>query len=206
MRACSVLAAALLLSFSHVATAQVVRIAGTVRDESGRPVKGATIVAGNPDHTPATLTASTDDKGRFGMIGLRRGTWIFSIEAPGFEAIRLSRELASIRPNPPLDVRLQKGTAPAPPPPLASVRASDIQARLDLAESKAGAGDLDGAIEVYRDIVTRVPALTAVYLRIGELYERQPDVERALDAYRRLAALEPDNANARAAIARLTRQ
>jgi hypothetical protein len=200
-----VVAAALWLSLPAVAGAQVVRIAGTVKDEAGRPIRGATIVAENPDHAPPTLTSSTDDKGRFGMIGMRRGVWAFRIQAPGYETVQLSRELASIRPNAPIEVRMQKGAAPPPPPPLSGVRASDVQARIDLAEGRAGAGDLDGAIEIYKEVVARVPALTSVYLRIGALYEQKPDVERALAAYRQLAELEPGNATVRAAIARLTK-
>ena len=201
-----VMAALVLLSLPHLALAQVVRIAGSVRDEAGRPIRGATVVASNPDHSPSTLTASTDDRGRFGLIAMRRGVWTFTIQAPGFETVQLSRELASVRPNAPLEITLTKGQAPPPPPPLAGVRGSDVQAEIDRAEASASAGDLDGAITAYQTLLGRVPALTSVYLRIGDLYERKADVERALEAYRRLASLEPGNATARDAIARLTRE
>ena len=51
-----------------------------------------------------------------------------------------------------------------------------------------------------------VPALTSVHLQLGALYERKPDLERALAAYRQLLAIEPGNARALAAIERLIRQ
>jgi hypothetical protein len=202
----SAIAIALLLSLPHLAGAQVVRIVGSVKDDAGRPIKGATIVAGNSDHSPSTLTASSDDKGRFGIIGMRRGIWTFTIQAPGFETVQLSREIAAMRPNAPVDVKMQKGAAPPPPPPLAGVRGSDVLLQIEQAESRAAAGDLDAAVAAYEELLTRIPALTTVHLRVGELYERKPDVERALAAYRRLATLEPDNAAARAAITRLTGQ
>jgi hypothetical protein len=202
----SALAVALLLSLPYLADAQVVRIVGSVKDESGRPIKGATIVAANRDHSPSTLTASSDDKGRFGLIGMRRGIWSFTIQAPGFETVQLAREIASIRPNAPIEVKMQKGAAPPPPPPLAGVRGGDVLLQIEQAESKASAGDVGGAVAAYEELLARVPALTTVLLRLGQLYERKPDVERALAAYRRLAVLEPDNASARTAITRLTGQ
>ena len=137
---------------------------------------------------------------------MRRGVWTFTIQAPGFESVQLSRELASVRPNAPLEITLKKGQGPPPPPPLAGVRGSDVQAEIDRAEASASAGDLDGAITAYQTLLGRVPALTSVYLRIGDLYERKADGERALEAYRRLATLEPGNTTARDAIARLTRE
>ena len=57
----------------------------------------------------------------------------------------------------------------------------------------------------YRDLLTKVPALTTAYLRIGTLLEARGDTAGALAAYRDLARVEPDNAKAAAAIARLTR-
>jgi Flp pilus assembly protein TadD len=55
-------------------------------------------------------------------------------------------------------------------------------------------------------VLVRVPALTSVHLQLGALYERKPDNERALAAYRQLLALEPGNARALAAIERLSKQ
>jgi tetratricopeptide (TPR) repeat protein len=198
-------AAVVALTCGAAAAQQAVRIAGTVRDEAGRPIKGATIVAANPNHVPATLTASTDDKGRFGLIATRRGLWTFTIEAPGYEAARTSQDAVAGKSNPPIEVRLQKGLTAAPQP-LAGVRAADVQSRIDAAEARAGAGEIDAAVEIYREILSRVPALTSLHFRIGALYERKPDVDRALAAYRQLLAVEPDHERARAAVARLERR
>src|SRR5215470_15658532 len=71
--------------FAASASAQVARIAGLVKDEAGNPIKGATIRAENPDAPLGSLTAATDDHGRFAIIGLARGEWSFTAEAPGFQ-------------------------------------------------------------------------------------------------------------------------
>src|SRR4051794_14592042 len=56
------LAALLLLALAGNAAAQVGRVTGTVKDERGDPIRGATIIAENPDASPSSFTASTDDK------------------------------------------------------------------------------------------------------------------------------------------------
>ena len=57
------------------AFAQTGRVGGVVKDDKGQPLKGATVVAENPAASPPSFSATTDDKGRFSIIGLRAGTW-----------------------------------------------------------------------------------------------------------------------------------
>jgi tetratricopeptide (TPR) repeat protein len=200
----ALLAAATCLALAAPASAQVIRLAGSVRDDAGRPIRGAVIVAENPDQAPPRVSTTSNDKGQFGLIGIRRGLWTITIDAPGFDAIQFRRQVTATPRQDPLDVRLIKSAAPAALP-LEGVKASDVQQRIDRAEELAASGDLDGAIALWREILVKVPALTAVNLRIGELYERKADPERALAAYRQLLAVDPSNEKARAAVERLTR-
>lgn len=191
---------------ASVAHAQIGRVAGTITDEDGRPVKGATIVAENRDQAPSTFTASSDARGRFSMLGMRRGTWTFTIQAPGFDGVSTKLDVVTVRPNPPLNVRLERATAAAGLGPLSSVDARELQRRIDAAEAHATGGDWPAAIAAYREILERVPTLTSIHLRIGSLHEAQKDPQSALAAYRRLAELEPSNGAAQAAIRRLSGQ
>jgi hypothetical protein len=186
-----------------LAQAIVGRITGTVRDDAGKPVPGATITATNPEQA-LTLTATSDAKGRFGMLGLRRGIWVFAAAAPGFEKTSLAGEVQLGNQNPPLNIKLVKTPTPQPGP-LADLPAVEIQAKIDSAEASVAAGDLAAAIGTYRDLISKVPALTAGYLRVGALLEQKGDTAGALEAYRELARLEPANTRAAAAITRLTR-
>ena len=185
------------------AQALVGRVAGTIRDESGKPVAGATITATNPEQA-LTLTATSDVKGRFGMLGLRRGVWVFAIAAPGFQKVSQAGEVQIGNQNPPLNVKLVKSPTPQPGP-LSNLSGSDIQSMIDAAEASAASGDLAAAIGTYRDLLSKIPALTTGYLRVGALLEQKGDAAGALETYRQLARLEPDNARAAAAIARLAR-
>ena len=198
-------AACLFLAVCFAATraqAQVIRVPGSVKDANGRPVRGALITAENPDQTPPRMTATSNDKGQFGFLGIRRGVWTFTVEAPGFETLSLRRPVTPGPRQEPIDVRLTKSSALVALP-LDGIKGDDLQQRIDKAESLAERGDLDGAIAAWRDLLTRVPALTSVYLRIGALYERKPDHDRAVEAYQQLLQLEPGNEKARAAIDRL---
>jgi Carboxypeptidase regulatory-like domain len=185
------------------AQALVGRVAGTIRDDAGKPVAGATITASNPEQA-LTLTATSDTKGRFGILGLRRGVWVFSIAAPGFQRMSQAGEVQLGNQNPPLNIKLVKRPIP-PVGPLSTLTGPEIQTMIDAAESSASSGDLQAAIGGYRDLLSKVPALTSAHLRIGTLLEQKGDVPAALEAYRELVRLEPDNTRAAAAIARLTR-
>ena len=201
----ALLAAAVVLAVGATsANAQVIRVGGTIKDELGHPVRGAAITAENPDQAPSRLTATSNAKGEFGFIGVRRGFWTISVEAPGYEPIKFRQSVTTGRQQP-IDVRLARTPAPETLP-LEGIKAGDIQQRIARAESLASAGDIDAAIAAWNDILTRIPALTSVYLQIGALYERMSDPSRALASYRRLLELEPGNAKALAAVERLGKQ
>ena len=196
------LAAALFLAASvAAANAQVIRVSGTIKDGGGRPVRGATVTADNPDQTPSRLTATSNAKGEFGFMGVRRGLWTLTVEAPGFERLQFKHTVAAGRQQP-LDVHVTPTLVPVALP-LDAVKAADIQQRIARAESLSSSGDIDGAIVAWNDVLAKIPALTSVYMQVGELYERKPDPTRALAAYRKLLELEPGNARALAAIERL---
>ncbi|HZI79604.1 MAG TPA: carboxypeptidase-like regulatory domain-containing protein, partial [Vicinamibacterales bacterium] len=61
---------ALLLGVAALASAQG-RAMGTVKDTTGKAIKGATVRASNPDASPSQFASATDDRGRWAMIGLR---------------------------------------------------------------------------------------------------------------------------------------
>ena len=137
------------------AEAQVIRVAGTIKDDAGAPVRGASIVAENPDHSPPRLTTTSNDKGAFGFIGVRRGLWTLTVDAPGFEKVQFRQQVAAGR-QPPIEVRLGRTLTPATLP-LDGIKATDVQQRIARAESLASSGDLDGAILAWRELVAKSP-------------------------------------------------
>jgi tetratricopeptide (TPR) repeat protein len=181
----------------------VIRLTGSIKDMAGRPIRGAVITAENPDQAPPRMESTSNDKGQFAFLGIRRGSWTFTVQAPGYELVQFSRPVGPGPRQDPLDLRLTRTAGPAALP-MDNVKAADIQQRIDRAESLASSGDLDGAIAAWRELLAKAPALTTVYLRLGALYERKPDRERALETYRQLLQIEPANDKARAAVERLS--
>lgn len=197
----SVLTAAILTGWATVATAQVARVVGLVKDESGQPIKGATIRADNPEAALSTLTAATDDKGRFAIIGLARGGWTFTAEAPGYRPQFAELNIQRISsPNPPLAFTLQKA-AVRPPAGVEGITAKDLQQQLAAAEALFSGQKFEDAIEIYRSILSGAPSLAVVNLQIAAAYRHLKEYDKAAAAYHDLLKSEPDNPKAQAGLA-----
>ena len=195
----------LVLGVSSAAHAQG-HVFGTVKDPDDRPIKGATITAENPNAAPSSATSTTDAKGRFAFLGLRGGLWTMTVKAPGFETLKTETTTRSLGPNAPLQVTLVPQLEILPLSPVASLDVVSLRRRLDEASALESAGKLDDAIKSYRAIAVDLPALTAVHLELGILYERTHDVAAAAAEYRLVLKTDPENAKALAALDRLPRQ
>jgi Tfp pilus assembly protein PilF len=178
------------------AAAQTGRVGGFVKDEAGTPIKGATITAENPSASPSSFTATTDDKGRFSIIGLRSGTWTFTAQAPGFAPENGKMPVQTIgTPNPPMTFTLKKGGAPSGG--LAGVAAKDLQAELAAADADYNAGKFDDAIAKYRAIMTKAPALSVINLQVAAAYRNKKEYDNAIAAYNELLKTDPNNDKAK---------
>jgi tetratricopeptide (TPR) repeat protein len=168
------------------AAAQTGRIGGTVKDTNGQPIKGATVVAENPASAPSSFTATTDDRGRYSMIGLKAGSWKVTASAPGFAASSGNVPIKTIgAPMPPVDFTLAPG-ASGPAGALAGVNTKELQGELAKADAMVAAKDYAGAIGVYEAMVAKVPALTALQLQIGGLYRAQKQYDKAIETYKKV--------------------
>jgi tetratricopeptide (TPR) repeat protein len=194
---------AFVLLVSATASAQG-RVTGTVKDAEGHTVKAATITAENPNLPSVTVTS--DAKGRFSFLGLRGGAWTFTANAPGFFPAKRQSTTRTLGANAVLDFELQPLTESGPLGPMANLNTNALQQQLAAAAQLEEAGKLDEAISAYREILSKVPALTSVHLQLGVLFERKHDTAAAAAAYEAALKGDPANAKARAALDRLARQ
>jgi hypothetical protein len=178
-RASLALATIIVVCLALPAAAQTARAQGTVKDTSGKPMKGATIKATNKEAYPSQIASSTDDKGRWAMIGLKTGTWTFVAEAPGFTT-QQAQWPVRVAGTQPMHFVLARDLGPIP-----GALAKNIQQQLAAANALRDKGQLDQAIAAYEQIRVQNPKLTAVNLVVG-------------GAYRKKAALETDPAAKRA--------
>ena len=197
-------AAIVTLCLAVPAFAQTGRVGGMVKDTEGKPIKGATVKAQNPGASPSEFTATTDDKGRFSMIGLRSGTWKFIAEAPGFMPQEGNAPVRTIgAPNPPLEFTLAKGAAAGP-----AALSKEVQAELKAADDLRNAGQFDQAITAYQGIKAKNPSLTMVNMVIAGAYRqkaaketdktaRQAAFDQAIASYQEVIKLDSTNERAK---------
>ena len=176
------------------AAAQPGRVGGIVRDDKGDPIKGATITAEN-ENIGSSFTATTDDKGRFTIIGLRSGTWRFIAQAPGFAPDGGEMPVRTGNPNPAMAFTLRR-TGPAWTGTMAGIAAKDLQADLADADGLFNQQKWDEAIAAYRAIMSRTPALSVINLQIAAAYRKKKDFDGAIAAYNVLLSIDPENEKA----------
>jgi tetratricopeptide (TPR) repeat protein len=188
------------------ASAQTARATGTVRDIDGKPIKGATIRAANPELQPRVGIATSDSKGRWAMIGLRIGVYNFVVDAPGFVAIQ-AEAMVRTAATTPLDFLLtpEPGLIPGALP-------SNIQAQITAANMLRDQGRIDQAISTYEQIRAKNSSLTTLNLVIAATYRRKATLEsdplarrsaldRAIESYTALLKVDPDNEHAKTELA-----
>ena len=186
--------AAFFVALSVGVAAQTGRVGGTVKDEAGQPLKGATITAENPNASPSSFTATTDDKGRFSIIGLKTGRWTFTAQAPSFAPESGQLNVQTIgAPNPPLTFTLKKGGAAAPAGALGGLAAKDLQTDLAAADQLFNSQQWDGAVAAYRAILAKAPSLSVINLQIAAAYRNKKDYDSAIAAYEELLKSDPNN-------------
>lgn len=184
MRSFAIAVAALVIfSAAAPARAQSARAQGTVRDMNGRPLKGATVRATNPDAYPPEFAAVTDEKGRWAMIGLRTGTWSFRVEAEGFSTVEASAPVR-VAVTPPMVFTLARDPGPIP-----DALSRDIQQQLTAAHAHRDAGRLEEALSAYRNIQARNPKLTTIHLALADVYRKKAVAEQDPAERRRLLDL-----------------
>ena len=176
---------------------------GIVKDMNGHGIPGATVTA---ESLVSTLSKSdtTDNSGRFSFIGLAAGEWLFVIRADGFEpvqgfgTVRRTGLATAIE----FTMKTDRFNPPAPTAGiLAGLKASELVERLEQADALFDRTEYDAAIEAYRSILERAPALTSVSLQIGHAFREKQEPDEALAAYQMVLAADPSNVEARAAIA-----
>jgi Tfp pilus assembly protein PilF len=180
------------------ASAQLARIAGTVVDDAGKAIKAATVTA-ESENLGQTFTASTDEKGRFTMIGLRTGRWRMMAAAPGYlpEAGTVTLRSGN-NANPPITIAIRRNSTGMGP--LGSVSAKDLQADLTAAEALFNQKRWDDAVAAYQAIAAKNPSLSAINLQIAAAYRGKGQYDSAISTYRELLRVDPGNERARVGI------
>jgi tetratricopeptide (TPR) repeat protein len=195
----------LTILLSSAAFAQSARATGTVKDTSGRPIKGAIVRAINRDASPSEITSTTDDKGRWAMIGLRTGTWKFVAEAPGFTPVEANAPVR-VAGTPPMGFALAHDPGPIP-----GALDKNVLQSVVAANALRDRGQYDQALTAYQQIRDQNPRLTSLSFVVAGVYRKQASseanpaarralLERAIGTYNQLLGDDSTSVRAQAEI------
>ena len=183
------------------------RLSGSVVDaKSGAAVKGAKVSLriqkggmGGPDLT-------TDDKGKWAVLGLGPGNWNVDVEAPGYELKKLSMALAEGQRVPPMKIEL---TAAAPPPPEAAAEPSaappqevkiggvavtpDIADAVDAGNKALADKNFKEAVSQYEKAYPTLSSNLPLKQALARAYYGSGDVKKALVLLDELYKSDPAN-------------
>jgi TolA-binding protein len=165
------------------------RVAGTVEDTQGNPIKGTLVVA-EMGETDFTLDATSDDRGRWAMIGFRKGEYSFTFTAKGFVPQQYTMSVKGLGKNPSLDMVMEPVT-------VGNVFAAGPASQL-LSEGVAlyEQKDYQAAIAKFEEILQEVPDLYQVRQNIGNCYLDMGDFDLALAQYQIILEEEPTHIGA----------
>lgn len=186
----SACAAALLLSFAGAAAGQDWRgrgrIQGSVVDESGAPIAGATLKAFNPERGGGT-TIKSNKKGEWVLGGIAPGAWNIDIEAEGYATKKVVATLPGEEARlAPFVIPLEKAAPQGPSPETAAAAAA--------ADEAYKAGRYAEARAEYEKLLPQRPDLAAlIEQQIGFTYLQEKQMAEAVSHLEKVLALEPDN-------------
>ena len=197
--------ALLLVGFAAPALAQSGRMSGQVVDENGDPIVGAQIRAEKPDANPPVRETTTDDDGRFSLIGFASGQWRVSATAEGynedFGTVTVTQSSA-----PPVDFTLAKVrhalVQALGEEAMEGLDPDQIEQDLEAADAAFNAQNWDAAVAGYASLVEKLPQLTNLYTQIGQAQRAAGNYDEALAAFEMRLAEEPDNEAVKTDIAR----
>ena len=183
------------------------RVAGQVTDEDGNPLAGVQITATNPTANPSQFTTVTEDDGRFAILGLVSGQWMFRADCTGACAERNGSprgygpsegpsNITQTR-NPPIDFTLGRIRHPLAQmlgdEAVAGVDLDAIDAQTSAADTAFNSGRYQEAIAGYEAVLAQLPALTNLHYNIGNAYSQMQDQNAAIAAFDRALADDPQN-------------
>ena len=165
------------------------RVSGTVKDQEGNPIEGATVTA-NAGDSGRLLEATADARGRWAILGFRSRAYDFSVQAPGFMPYNYQVPMKQAGKNPDMDLVLERAQM--------GRSAGTGGGLIAEAQELHQAGRYDEALAMYDEVLSTDPTVYQINLnRAAVLRELgRPDEARA--AYQ--IVLDQDAQNAAALV------
>lgn len=188
---------ALMLALAVPAWAQLGqgRVQGTVTDTQGNPVEGVQVVAHNPEVSPSTLETTSDEKGRWALLGFNQAPWRFTFTKEGYVQVSVTRNVKMLARNEDVDVVLESADSD-----VANVRGGANVEAFREGTALFEAEDYAGAIEKWEEFLADNPTVYQVHQNVGTAYRRMGQLDKAEEHYRIVLEQDPDDTRANTAL------
>lgn len=163
------------------------RVSGTVKDQEGNPIAGATVTAQTGD-SGRVLEATSDDNGRWAILGFRSRTYDFAVQATGYMPYNYQAPMKQAGKNPDMDLILEQAQM--------GRSAGTGGGLLAEAQELHQAGRFDEALAKYDEVLMADPTVYQVNLNRGSVLRELGRADEAKDAYRMVLDMEADHAGA----------
>jgi len=175
------------------ALAQRARITGTIWDNDGVPIPGATVSLTNPERGQTMPDQLSDELGKYSMLGMQTGTWTLNVQKDGYHPtagqvrVRLT--------NPPYDVTLERipnqlelqlGREA-----LEGLDSEAVQAEITEANAYLTGQQWDQAVTVYRSILEKLPMMHDMRMRLGGALRQLEQYDEAIASFEQVLAEDP---------------
>ena len=149
------------------------RINGTVVDETGQPVEGASILVESMT-TETKFQSVSDESGHFAVAGMGTGTWRITAFKEGYSSSSVNLNVRQLRRNPPVTLTLKKAGG------YTALMTDEASFELfDRGNSLVEQEKYDEALEVFEEFKTKYPEVYQVHLNIGTCHLKKGDMDKA---------------------------
>jgi tetratricopeptide (TPR) repeat protein len=168
------------------------RLKGSLVDDQGKPVKGATIaikyagsinrqgqfVPAPADMAPIKYETKSDKKGNWYFTNLGSGVWDVSAKVEGYVPVAKRVPVSQVRVNKPVSLKLSKSIKKAAQEELKK-DANLIQEGDQLFKEQK----YEEAVAAFQKFLEEQPDFFLVHIKIGDCYNQSGDNEKALAEY-----------------------
>ncbi|MEA2570457.1 MAG: Carboxypeptidase regulatory-like domain [Acidobacteriota bacterium] len=182
------------------------RLAGTITDANGKPVKGAVIALRLQKGSSSGPDVKADDHGKWAMLGLGAGSWNIDVSAPGFQTKQLSVSISEGERLPPMKIALdaaqvqQAETAATPSEaPVQEVKIGGVAVTQDIADAveagnKAlGEKNFKEAVANYEKAYPTLSANLPLKQALARAYYGAGDLKKAVVLMDEMYKADPSN-------------